>query len=184
MACKVTQKSASPRKAFIWQRQFAARDRRADGTEGRISVIYQSDPATGECTVAGSERQPVPLQRKIPVDNKVSPRQKRLTVVEFIRAEDGEKERDVFNAAADALQSMGLNPEVSVSASPSSGSTAGAPTATPETHLSSTLQDLGFHKDKAQLFLEAIFENHQKQDIPLDALSSSSSSGSDSNSND
>jgi hypothetical protein len=179
MACKEIPESASPKKAFIWQCHFAARDRRAAGTEGRIGVIYQNDPTTGQQVVSGPQRQPASLQRKAPVGGHVYPRRKRPTAADFIRAEDMEKEKNVLDAAVDSLRSMGLDSENSVSAFSSSASAPDAPETSPTTSSSSVTQGLEFHQDQAQLLLEDIFEDYEKKHIGL-AVSFSFDSSSES----
>ena len=169
MACKGTPKSASPKKAFIWQCHFAARDRRAAGTDGRIGVAYQNNLTTGQRVVAGPQRQSAPLQRRAPVDDYVYPRRKRPTAADFIRAEDVEKEKKVLDATVDALESMGLNSENSVSASSSSASASDASETSLATSSSSVTQGLEFHRDQAQLLLEDIFEDCEKKPIGLAA---------------
>ena len=180
MGCKAVPKSASLRKAFIWQRHFAARDRRAAGMDGQISVIYQNDPTTGHQTVTGSQRTAV--QRKTsPGDHLSCPRRMRPTAADFIRAEDAEKEEEFLDAAVDALQSMGLNSENPVLTSSGSESTSDALETSPATSPSSVTQDLEFHQDQAQLLLEDIFENFEgRQDGLAASVSSDSSSDTDS----
>lgn len=182
MGCKAIPKSASLRKAFIWQRHFTARDRRAAGMDGRISVIYQDDPTTGQQVVAGSQREPALPQRKAPSDDHLPcPRRKRPSAADFIRAEDAEKEEEILGAAVDALQSMGLNSENPVLASLGFDSASDALEIGPTASLFSVAQDLEFHQDQAQLLLEDIFENFEKKQDGLTAsFSSDSSSDSDS----
>lgn len=178
MACKVIPKSASVRKAFIWQRHFTARDRRTAGLDGRISVVYQKDLATGQQTAVRFEEQPAFSQPKAPLGHHVSPRRNRPTAADFIRAEDAEKEKE----ALDGLKSMGLNSDASISPVSVSESETSAPAAT-----SATTKDPEFHRDQAQLLLEDFFEDFEKQtDLTASSssLSSSSDSGSDSDSDD
>lgn len=175
MACKAVPKSVSPKKAFIWQCHFTARDRRAAGADRRIGVIYQNDPTTGRQVVVGSQRQPARVQRKAPVGDHVYPRRKRLTAADFIRAEDVEKEKKVLDATVDALRSMGLNSGNSVSASSSSASVSDTPETSPTAPSVYVVQDLEFHRDQAQLLLEDIFEDCEKNQIGL-AVSFSPSS--------
>ena len=162
LACKEVLKYASLRKASIWQCHLAARDRGAAGTDGRINVVYQKDPITGQQAVAGSRQQPAPSQRKTPVGDHVYPRRKRPTAANFIRAKGPEKE-GTLDATADALQSMGLKSEASIPASsnPASSSYAlapGAPESSSMPSSSSVVQDPEFNQDQAQLFLEDISE--------------------------
>jgi len=165
MACKAVPKSASPKKAFIWQCHFAARDRRAAGADGRIGVIHQNDPTTGRQVAVGSQRQPARVQRKAPVGDHVYPRRKRLTAADFIRAEDVEKEKKVLDATVDALQSMGLNSGNPVSASSNSASVSDTLETSPTAPSSYVAQDLEFHRDQAQLLLEDIFEDCENNQI-------------------
>jgi hypothetical protein len=175
MACKVIPKSASVRKAFIWQRHFTARDRRTAGLDGRISVVYQKDLVTGQQTVVRFEEQPALSQPKASLGDHISPRRNRPTAADFIRAEDAEKEKEALDAALDGLKSMGLNSDASVSPVSVSESETSAPAAT-----SATTKDPEFHRDQAQLLLEDFFEDFEKQtDL---AASSSLTSGSDSDS--
>jgi hypothetical protein len=182
LACKQVPKSASLRKAFIWQCHLAARDRRAAGTDGRISVIYQNDPITGQQAVAGSRQQPAPSQRKAPAGDHVYPRRKRPTAADFIRAEDAEKEKETLDATVDALQSMGLKSEASIPASSSYALAPDAPESSSMPSSSSVVQDPGFNQDQAQLLLEDIFEDFEKNQNGLVALLSPSLSSSDSSS--
>ena len=179
LACKAVPKSASLRKAFILGRHFEARDRRVAGRNGRINVVRQNDPTVGQQTVAGSQQRSVPLQGKAPVGDYVCPRRKRKTAADFIRAEDAEKEKEVLDAAADALQSMGLNSEASVPASSSSVPASDAPVPGPTTLSSSVTQDPEFNQDQAQLLLEDIFEDFEKKqsDLTTGFFSPSSASG-------
>lgn len=173
MACKVIPKSASLKKAFIWQRHFAARDRRTAGTDGRIGVFYENDPTTSQQVVAGSQRQPTPLQRKTPAGDHVYLSRKRPTVADFIRAEDVEREKEILDAATDALQSMDLNSGNFISAFSTSGPAYNALETSPLTSSSYVTQDLEFHRDQAQLLLEDIFEDREKKQNCLMASVSS-----------
>ena len=188
LACKVAPKSASLRKAFILERHLAARDRRAAGTEGRARVVHQNGPTAGQQTIAGAQHQATLLHRKAPVGDHVYPRRKRKTAADFIRAEDAEKEKEALDAAADALQSMGLNSEASTPASSSSVSEPDAPLSNPTASSSSVTQDPEFNQDQAQLLLEDIFEDfEQKQNglaVSFSSSSASSGSGSDPDSDD
>ena len=183
LACKAIPKSASLRKAYILQRHFEARDRRAAGLDGRTNAIRQNDPTAGQQTVAGSQQRSAPLQGKAPVGDYVCPRRKRKTAADYIRAEDAEKENETLDAAADAFQSMGLNSETSVPASSSSVPASDVPVPSPTALSSSVTQDPEFNQDQAQLFLEDIFEDCEKKHSGLVApFTSSSSSGSSSDS--
>ena len=100
-----------------------------------------------------------------------------------------EKEKKVLDATLDALQSMGLNSGNSVSASSSSASVSDTPEISPATPSSYVAQDLEFHRDQAQLFLEDIFEDCEKNQIGLavsfsPSFSLDSGSGLDSGSDD
>ena len=186
LACKVVPKSVSPRKAFILQRHLTARDRRATGTDGRTGFAYQTHPSAGQQTDHGPQQRPAPSQRKAPVGDHVYPRRKRQTAADFIRAEDAEKEKETLDAAADALQSMGLNSEAFVPASSSSVSVSDAPVSSSMALPSSVMQGPEFNQDQAQLLLEDIFEDlvedcAKKQSGLVDSFPSSSpSSGSSS----
>lgn len=190
MACKLVPKSTSSKKAFIWQHHFSARDRRAVGKDGRISVTYGNNRTTGQRAVAGSQREPTPQQRKAPVGDHVYSRRKRPTAADFIRIEDTEKEKQALDAAVDALQSMGLNSEASVPAPSTSASASDAPVISSTIFSSSVTQDPEFHRDQAQLLLEDIFEGcEMKQNglatsFPSSPSSFDSSSGPDSESDD
>ena len=180
MGCKAVPKSASLRKAFIWQRHFAARDRRAAGTDGRINIIYQNDPTTGYQVVTGSQRKPA-QPKASSGDHFSCPRRKRPTAADFIRAEDAEKEEEILDSAVDALQSMGLNSENSVLVTSGSESASDALGTGPTPSLSSVTQDLEFHQDQAQLLLEDIFENfEEEQDRLATSVPSDFSSDTDS----
>jgi hypothetical protein len=174
LAFKEVPKSASLRKAFIWQCHLAARDRRAAGTDGRSSVIYQNDPITGQQAVAGSRQRPAFSQRKAPVGDHVYPRRKRPTAADFIRAEDAEKEKETLDATVDALQSMGLKSEASIPASSSYALAPDAPESSSMLSSSSVVQDPEFNQDQAQLLLEDIFEDFEKNQNGLVALLSPS----------
>jgi len=178
MARKAVPKSTPFRKAFILQRHFEARDRRAAGLDGRINGIRQNDLTAGQQTVAGSQQRSAALQGKAPVGDYICPRRKRTTAADFIRAEDAEKEKEVLDAAADALQSMGLNSEASVPAPSSSVSAPDVPVSSPTTTSSSVTQDPEFDQAQAQLLLEDIFEGFEAEQTGLPAALSSSSSGS------
>lgn len=182
LACSVVPKPTSLKKAFIWQRHFAARDRRAAGTDGRIYVVYQNDPTIGQQTITGSHRQLAPPQRKAPVGDHIYPRRKRQTAADSIRAEEAEKEKEVIDAAVDALQSMGLNSGASTSTSSSPPSEFDTFASSSTTSSSSVVQDPGFNLDQAQLLLEDILEDCEKNKSGLAVSFSSSSSSSDSSS--
>jgi len=186
LACKAVPKATSFRKAFILQRHFEARDRRAAGLDGRTSIIRQNDPTADQQTVAGSQQRSAPLQGKAPVSDYVCPRRKRKTAADFIRAEDAEKEKETLDAAADALQSMGLNSDASVPVPSSSVLVSDTPVPSPTAPSSSVTQNPEFNQDQAQLLLEDIFEDCEKKRGGLAAAFSSpsplSGSGSDSDS--
>ena len=164
------------RKAFILQRHSAARDRRAAGIDGRVIIIHQNDLAAGHQTVTGPHQQPALVQRRTPVSDHVYPRRKRKTAADYIRAEDAEKEKEILDAATDALQSMGLNSEASAPAPSSSTSTADLPASNPVPVSATVTQDPEFNQDQAQLFLEDIFEGCENKQAGLAPSFSSSSS--------
>ena len=174
LARKAVPELTPSRKAFILQRHFTARDRRAAGMDGRARIIHQNDLTAGHQTVAVPQQQPEPVQRRAPVGDHAYPRRKRKTAADYIRAEDAEKENEIFDAATDAFQSMDLSSEASAPVPSSSTSAAGVPASNPTPVPAPVTQDPEFNLDQAQLLLEDIFEDCENKEGGITASSSSS----------